>query len=46
MHFKYPTINLTIIMLIILFHIKKCVHSLVKVCGVLRPLILVIDYNQ
>ena len=30
---------------IIVFHINKC-HSLINVCGVLRPPILFIEYNN
>ena len=48
MHSKYPTFKLTIIMIIIIVHINKCLtwHPLINVCGVLRPHILDIDYIQ
>ena len=47
MHSKYPTVKLTIVILMIIFNISKWLtHPLINVCGVLRPPILVIDYNQ
>ena len=46
-HSKYTIVKLTIIMLIIIFHINKWLtwHPLINVCGLLRPPILVLDYN-
>ena len=45
-HSKYPTVKLTIIMIIIVFHILSVTcHPLLNVCGVLRPPILGINYN-